>query len=81
MLVPPVNSAAGSIYYIGDPPQNDCDFWIQQYPTYFGERGRVVVEFWNNNEIVAVVRVFFVNIRHTVHSHTEYLIYLNLVQK
>ena len=59
VMVPPTKSAIeGKLYYIGNPPSGQEKFWIQQYPTYFGERGRLVVEFWDNDKVAAVVSIY-----------------------
>jgi hypothetical protein len=42
-----------------EPKNQEVDqFFISQYPTYFGERGRIVVDLWNNSEIIGVVSTF-----------------------
>ena len=54
--IPPTKGPIdGTLFYIGNAPTGESSFWIQQYPTYFGERGRIVVEFWNGSQIQAVV--------------------------
>ena len=55
-VLPPIK---GTLYLVGDPPKDTSTFWIQQYPTYFGERGRIVVEFWGDNLIQGVVSFEF----------------------
>jgi len=53
----PNTTRKGHLYFRGEPPASgDSEFWIQQYPPYFGGDGRLVVEFWTDSSITAVFK-------------------------
>jgi hypothetical protein len=52
----PDTTRTGHLYFRGHPPASgDSEFWIQQYPPYFGGEGRLIVEFWTGSRISAIV--------------------------
>lgn len=53
--LPNISGREGTLYLRGTAPSGASTFWIQQYPPYIGGEGRLVVEFWNDKGIQAVV--------------------------
>jgi len=59
LQIPPVKDEPGILYRrdTDHPKLDEIDnFFIAQYPTFFGERGRIVIDLWIDNEIVGVFK-------------------------
>jgi len=59
LQIPPVQNEPGILYRrdTEHPKLDETDnFFIAQYPTFFGERGRIVIDLWIDNEISGVFK-------------------------
>ena len=57
--IPPVKEVAGTFYRRADRPvdQETTTFFIQQYPSFLGEPGQIVIDFWDDQrqEVIGIV--------------------------